>query len=254
MSYIVPSPTYWNPGPVAYHDEPQAPVPGWGMRRGMTGPRMVGVGGLGASPDDVVIDLGPALSQPLAWLIRNNETVAQLRGLTDGGSVALDYEALYGESEGNMLPFLRLALDLWAHNEGLAYAAGDHARAAGYAYAQALLWRAFSVKYSGESMAVFPDAAKNAGIAKRRGLDHWNQAKAVAGGHVYKAGAATATIASKPAAAWSLAPKPKPVAPKPADQIELEPAPKNKTGLYVAAGVAVAVAVGAGAWYWMTKR
>ena len=48
MSYIVPSPTYWNPGPVAYHDEPQAPVPGWGMRRGMTGPRMVGVGGLGA--------------------------------------------------------------------------------------------------------------------------------------------------------------------------------------------------------------
>jgi len=43
ISYA-PSQSYWNPGVVAYPDEPHEPVPGWGMRPNMVGPARVGVG------------------------------------------------------------------------------------------------------------------------------------------------------------------------------------------------------------------
>lgn len=54
MSYNISDASYFDPGPVAYPDEPFEPVPGWGMRPNMAGPRRVGVGAfsvtLGVAP------------------------------------------------------------------------------------------------------------------------------------------------------------------------------------------------------------
>lgn len=56
MSYAMPRglPSYANYRPVAWPDERYSPVPGWGMRPHLAGPRQIGIGGLGM---DVVIDL-----------------------------------------------------------------------------------------------------------------------------------------------------------------------------------------------------
>jgi len=44
MSYTIPTDYYWNPGKPAYGPGFDEPVPGWGFRPNMVGPRRVGVG------------------------------------------------------------------------------------------------------------------------------------------------------------------------------------------------------------------
>jgi hypothetical protein len=51
MSYTIPTDYYWNPGKPAYGPGFDEPVPGWGFRPNMVGPRRVGVGAFGTVVD-----------------------------------------------------------------------------------------------------------------------------------------------------------------------------------------------------------
>lgn len=264
MSYVETTQTYWNPGPVAYPDEPYAPVPGWGMRPNMAGPRRIGVGGLGSAPgpDDTVVWLGPSPFPPVAWLLSENVSLGALRAFYDGGGLAFHYSELaklYGAlgSQSAIDGMYRVFLDGWARLEGQHAAQGKLAEAAAYAYAQAILWRSFP-----EGNETFPNAMTESETAASRAVNQRKQAFAKLG-HVYSLAPAVATIQGKPKAAWSVATKPQQAAPSPAQQRpgRFSPPPRDAApaeglryeGLYYALAVAGVAAVGGAAWWW-SKR
>lgn len=75
-------PYYANYLPVASPDEQYAPVPGWGMRANMAGPRRIGIGGLGYDLP-ITTPIGTQrISIPVEQLVKDSLNMAwpQVRG------------------------------------------------------------------------------------------------------------------------------------------------------------------------------
>lgn len=91
MSYIGAS--YKTPGPVAYPDERWAPVPGWGMRPEMAGPRVIGIGGLGydlpiktpIGTQTISVPIEAMMTDTInaAWPQVRNKLMAEVPGILD---------------------------------------------------------------------------------------------------------------------------------------------------------------------------
>lgn len=264
MSYVVPTEAYWNPGPVAYPDEPHEPVPGWGMRPNMTGPRLVGVGGLGGMSDETVY-LG-APPAPLAiWKLPVEATAAQLQALWKAGGPVVDVPMLLLACKGGgslpvvgvlvpvsdatcegspILTGMRLLLDGWAQKEA---GSASHAQAAAYGYAQALLWRSFANVLDVGAFKVFPNGGVEAMIAAKRADGHAAQ---VGASHVLSRGA-TATIQGKPQTAWQASIKPKAAASREAAPSREQQAGDDGLPLgWIAVG---ALVLGGVAWFALKK-
>lgn len=274
MSYVVPTDAYWNPGPVAYPDEPHEPVPGWGMRPNMTGPRLVGVGGLGAeagAPGVLVTLYTPELAafedKALPYpedvhsflKVPSPVSASQLKNWRDTGHEIFDYPGLlkYVSSiseDGDQvtekmvrhLAFVRVLLSDWANRENAA--GSDHAKAAAYAYAQALVYLSFARHQDQYSPLLTSSPAQDAAAAAGRGDWHYGQ---IQPGRVLSH-AATATIKGKPQTSWTAsikAPPPQREAAPPPQEVEQED--QGHMVLWIVIGV---VAVGGAAAYALTRK
>lgn len=270
MSYVETQPRYFDPGPVAYADEPYEPVPGWGMRPNMAGPRRVGVGGLGEA-GAASVSLVPPPVPGGSWKLPQQATAATLQAMWKQGSVALDVpvfdaavscggvgDVVAGRCAARKaaLTILRGWLSNWAAQETAAAAAQSYSMAAAYAYAQALLWKSFAGTAEAMAYVAFPNGGAEATRAAQRGDDYVN-----AGRHLPPR--ATVVLGAKSPAAWqalvnlpsqqATAPPPSaPVVTRPALEVASVKAAASSTGLLAAAGVAAVLALGGLAW-WASK-
>ena len=278
MSYVVPTDAYWNPGPVAYPAEPHEPVPGWGMRPNMTGPRLVGVGGLGAAPtgtpdtpvklwtddyDAVVQNLVPYPAH-VPWRFSRMTTAAALRKLIESKQTGFDYPAMLASCSAavnneynwsNSTPGARAKfaaeyaaklgdwlirlVQSWQALEKQ-YAA-EPAYAALFAYAQAL----YHLEMARQGSALDGNAAI---LAIGRG-DKYMSAFDKKPGRVLSH-SATATIQGKPKTSWTASIKPK-ASQEPTPPADVQQEDQGNMVLWIMIGV---VAVGGVAAYALTRE